>query len=281
MIAVGYSIRPARISDVESVTPWTTDTFSWGDYIPTRMPIWLDDPSSAVFVSVTEDDVPAALVHVTMLSPTECWIEGARVHPHHRRRGLGSSLNDAGVAWARGRGARVIRLAVEEDNHAARTQVEGLGYRLVSTWVYASFDVAPTHRTSDQFRLRPAPGSDAEAAWLFWAASDLARDGRELIALGWQWRTARPEDVTAVGELLQSPAGWVIIQQPAEDWISTRWFATTPEGLLALLDGLLDLAAERSVSDLDVKLPSLGWTTEALTRFGGQASETLVYSKPV
>ena len=175
----------------------------------------------------------------------------------------------------------MIRLATEEDNHAARAQVERIGYRQVSSWVYAWFDVAPTHRTSDQYRLRPAPGSDAEAAWLFWAASDLARDGRELIALGWQWRTARPDDVTGVGELLQSPAGWVIIQQPEADWISTRWFATTPDGLLALLDGLLDLAAERNVSELDVKLPNLGWTAEALTRFGGQPSEVLVYSKPV
>ena len=278
---MGYSIRLARISDVESVTAWTTETFSWGDYIPERMPKWLADPSSAVLVSTDDADAPAALVHVTMLSPNECWIEGARVHPDHRRRGLGSSLNDAGVAWARQRGARVIRLAIEEDNRAARSQVESIGYRHVSTWVYAAFDVEATHRTSDQYRLRAAPGSDAEAAWLSWAASDLARDGRELIALGWQWRTARPEDVTNVGELLQSPAGWVIIDQPEADWISTRWFATTPDGLLPLLDGLMDLAAERKVVDLDVKLPRIGWTAEALTRVGGQPKEILVFSKPV
>lgn len=276
-----YVIRPGRPSDVESVAPWTRDTFSWGDYIPERMPRWLEDPNSAVLVAADLEDSPAALVHVTMLSSTECWIEGARVHPDHRRRGLGSSLNDAGVVWARDRGARVIRLAVEEDNGGARAQVESIGYRRVSSWVYASFEVDPTHRAADQYRLRPAPGSDAEAAWLSWAASDLARDGRELIALGWQWRTARPEDVTSIGELLQSPAGWVIIEQPEEDWITARWFATTPDGLLPLIDGLADLAAERNAVDFDVKLPNLGWTSEALTRMGGQPKEIFVYSKAI
>ena len=278
---MSYVIRKARADDVALVTPWTTDTFAWGDYVPDRMPRWLIDPDSAVLVSVDETDAPVALAHVVMLSATEGWIEAARVHPDHRRKGLGTDLNNAGVAWARERGGRVIRLATEADNDAARKQVEGLGYRRVANWVYSSFEVDPNHRVADQYRLRPAPGSDAEAAWLFWAASELAREGRELIANHWQWRTARPGDVTAGGELLQSPAGWVSLTQPEEDWITTRWFATTPDGLLTLFDGLFDLAASRSVSEVDVKLPNLGWTAEAMTRFGGDPREVLVYAKPI
>lgn len=278
---MGYTIREARAEDVASVTPWTTDTFSWGDYVSDRMPRWLLDPNSVVFVSADDDDTPVALAHVTMLSVTEGWIEAARVHPDHRRQGLGSDLNHAGVEWARERGGRVIRLATEADNNAARTQIDRLGYRKVASWVYSSFDVNPTHRAPDQYRLRPAPGSDAEAAWLFWAASDLAREGRELIANHWQWRTARPNDVTSGGELVQSPAGWVSLIQPEDDWITTRWFATTPDGLLALFDGLFDLAAARSVTEVDVKLPNLGWTAEAITRFGGTPKEVLVYAKPI
>lgn len=275
------SIRFARPEDVAFITPWTTNTFTWGDYIPDRITTWMDQPDSAVLVSVDRDDSPVALVHVTMLSPTEGWIEGARVHPEHRRKGLASELNHAGVEWARQRGGRVMRLVTEADNTAARAQVDNLGYREVSSWVYASLKVDPTHRAQEMYRLRKAPGSDAEAAWLFWAASDLAREGRELVANRWQWRTARPDDVTTGGELLQSPAGWVIIQQPEEDWIITGWFATTPDGLLELLDGLIDLAAGRSVTEVDVKLPNLGWTSEALIRFGGTPKDVLVYAKPI
>ncbi|HZD22394.1 MAG TPA: GNAT family N-acetyltransferase [Acidimicrobiia bacterium] len=276
---MAYTIRAARADDIDSVTPWTTDTFAWGDYVPDRMPEWLEESDSGVLVAVDENDAPVAMVHVTMLSDTEAWIEGARVHPDHRRMGIGSELNHAGVDWARQRGGRVMRLAVEAENAPARRQVKALGYREVSSWVHTLFEIDPSYRAREMYRLRPAPGSDAEAAWLFWAASELAREGRELIANHWQWRTARPDDVTTGGELLQSPAGWVSITSSTDDSIATRWFATTPEGLLHLFDGLLDLAAQRSVVQVDVKLPKLGWTSEAITRFGGNPSEILVYTK--
>ena len=275
------TIRPARPDDVDSVTPWTQDTFTWGDYIPERMPEWLAEDESEVLVCVDERDGPIALAHVALLSPTEAWIEGARVHPDHRRTGLGTALNHAGVQWAAGRGARVMRLTTEADNTAARAQVEGLGYRVVTSWVYAELDVDVTHRAGEHHRLRRAPSSDAEAAWLFWAASDLAREGRELVAIGWQWRTARPNDVTTLGDLFQSPAGWVSLEQRDPEWLHTLWFASTPEGLLPLLDGLLDLAAQRSAKEIYVKLPDLGWTSEALKRFGGRPKEILVYAKPI
>lgn len=276
------TIRAARPADVALIVPWTTDTFSWGDYVPERIHDWLEDPDSEVLVSVDETDTPIALCHVAMLSPTEGWLEGARVHPDRRRSGVGSTLNEAGVEWARGRGARVIRLSTEASNLAARNQVKRLGYREVSRWLHAVFGVDPSHRTSERYRMRPAPGSDAEAAWLFWAASDLARESRELIALGWRWRTARPEDVTgAAGDLVQSAAGWASVHQPGDDSVRVGWIATTPEDMLGLIDGLLDLAAERGASELEVKLPDLPWTSEAIIRSGSEPKPVVVHSKPI
>lgn len=278
-----YTIRPARGDDVDAIVPWTSNTFTWGDYVPERLPAWLEADGSEVFVGVDDSDVPMALCHVTMLSPTEGWLEGARVHPERRRSGIGSALNDAGVLWARDRGARVIRLATEASNMAARNQVKRLGYREVSRWLFSEFEINPAHRAAERYRMRPAPGSDAEAAWLFWVASDLARASRELIALGWQWRNARPSDVThsVAGELIQSSAGWIGIEQPAEDWMRTTWIATTPEDILGLLDGLLDFAAERGVTELDIKLPDLPWTSEAVRRSGADPSQLVVHAKPI
>ena len=277
-----YSIRAARHEDVDAIVPWTTETFDWGDYIPDRLPKWLDKAGSEVLLAVDDSDKPVALCHVEMLSPTEGWLEGARVHPDRQRLGLGKRLNDAGVEWVRERGGRVVRLVTEASNMAARNQVRQLGYREVSRWLYAEFEVNPSHRASERYRMRPAPGSDAEAAWLFWAASDLARESRELIALGWQWRTARPEDVTdAAGLLVQSAAGWASVEQPEEDWMRTNWIASTPEDMLGLIDGLLDLASERGASELDIKLPDLPWASEAIRRSGSEASPLIVHAKAV
>lgn len=276
------TIRPALPEDIDLIVPWTIDTFAWGDYIADRLPTWLDDPNGEVLVAVDEDDTPVAMCHVAMLSPTEGWLEGARVHPDRRRSGLGNLLNDAGVEWVRERGGRVVRLVTEASNMAARNQVEKLGYREVSRWLFAEFEVNPSHRTSERYRMRPAPGSDAEAAWLFWAASDLARESRELIALGWQWRTARPGDVTrAAGLLVQSSAGWASVEQPADDWMRTNWIASTPEDMLGLIDGLLDFASERGVTELNIKLPDLPWAVEAIRRSGGEPEQVIVHAKAV
>lgn len=277
-----FSVRAARRSDVDSIVPWTTNTFSWGDYVPARLPVWLDDPDSVVLVSVDRTDTPIALCHVAMLSPTEGWLEGARVHPERRRSGVGKTLNDTGVEWARERGARVVRLSTEASNLAARNQVAQLGYREVSDWLYAEFDVEASHRAAERYRMRPAPGSDAEAAWLFWATSDLARSSRELIAHGWRWRTARPQDVTMPGsELVQSAAGWANIERTDDDRLQTNWIASTPEDMLGLIDGLLDLTASRGLNELTIKLPDLPWTAEALTRSGSTPDPIVVHAKPI
>jgi hypothetical protein len=279
---MAYSIREAHPGDVESIVVWTTDTFSWGDYIPEMLPIWLAESDSAVLVSVDDSDVPVALCHVSLLSPTEGWLEGARVHPAQRRSGHGRELNHAGLDWAATRGARVMRLATDATNVAARNQVAGLGYREVSHWLYAELEVDPAHRSEERHRMRPAPGSDTEAAWLSWVASDMARQSRELIALGWRWRTARPADLSGpAGVLIQSATGWASVEQPAENWMRCNWMATTPDDILGLLDGLIAYASERAVAEIDLKLPDLPWTAEALRRAGAEPGQVVVHSRPI
>lgn len=278
------AVRPARPEDVEGIVAWTSDTFEWGDYVPDRISDWIAEPSSEVLVCVDASDVPVAVAHAVMLSATEGWLEAARVHPGHRRSGLGSTLNRAGVAWAKTRGARVVRLATEADNQAARSQVESLGYRRTSSWAYAWIEVRPDHRIPHELRMRPAPGSDVDAAWMFWSTSELAHGGRSFIANGWQWRRARPDDLAEAAsnaELFQNPAGWAVADQPEEDVTRTRWLATTKEEAPRLLDGLIGLAADREAAGLTVKVPNIPWAAEALIRAGGDPKEILIYSLPV
>lgn len=277
-------VRQARPEDVEGIVEWTTDTFEWGDYVPERISSWIQDPDSEVMVCVDDSDVPIAVAHVVMLSATEGWLEAARVHPGHRRAGLGSALNHAGVDWARQRGARVVRLATEAANQAARSQVVRLGYRNTSTWVYAWIEVRPDHYTPQDLRLRVAPGSDVDPAWMFWSTSELALAGRGFIANGWQWRRASPLDLSEAasdGELFQNPAGWAIVDQPEEDVTRSRWLATTREEAPRLIDGLVGLAADRESAGLTVKMPNLPWASEAIVRAGGDPEEVLIYSKAV
>jgi len=278
---MSFTVRMARPEDVEHIVPWTTDTFDWGDYVPDRLPGWIEDPSSAVVVCLDESKIPVALAHALLLSKTEAWLEAARVHPDHKRSGMGSAMNHAGVAWARERGAKVVRLATEADNEAARRQVEALDYRQTSNWVHARYEIGPGSAKPGEPGLRPAPPSDVDAAWMFWSTSNLAHHSRGLIAHGWRWRKATPGDLaTAAGEgnFYQAPAGWVVVDVPEEDRIRTLWLATTPEEAPRLLADLIDLASQKEATELTIMMPNIPWVAEALSRSGAESKEVVVYS---
>ena len=282
---MSFRVRPGQREDVDEIVPWTTDTFSWGDYVPDRLPQWLGEPNSTVLVCVDEGDVPLAMTHATMLSPLEGWLEAARVHPDHRRSGMGTALNHAGVAWAKDQGALVVSLATEAHNEATVNQVESLGYRQTSSWLYGVWSSDEVKRGQPGEQLHPASGSDVDAAWMFWSTSELAQAGHGLMAHQWQWSKARPEAIEAAansGNLYQSPAGWVIATEPEGPGINVRafWVATTKGEAPSLIEGLLDLAADRE-SELAVMVPNIAWVSETFIRAGADISEILVFSLPL
>lgn len=276
-----FHVRSAVPEDIPSIVPWTTDTFEWGDYVPKRLGDWIEDPESEPIVCVDDNDIPLAVANAVMLSASEGWLEAARVHPDHKRSGMGSAMNRAGVAWARERGARVVRLAIMEDNPSAQRQVESLGYRLTSSWVYVEFDTTSVTPVVEPRRLQPAHSSDVDPAWMFWSNSDLAHDARNLIPHGWRWRKASPADLTdaaAQKEFLQSSSGWAIVTRPDERWFSVGWMAMSQSEAPRMLEELLAYAAERGVDELNMKTPSTPWMVESMKRAGGEPSEILIYS---
>lgn len=281
---MSFTVRLAHPEDVRQIVQWTADTFEWGDYVPDRLATWIEDPNSAVVVCVDALEAPVAVVHALMLSETEGWLEAARVHPDHKRSGMGSALNRAGVRWAVERGARIVRLATETDNQPARRQVETLGYRQTSSWVYARHEIGSIPANPSDPGLRPAPRSDIDAAWMFWSTSALSHEGRGLAAHGWQWRKAMPEDLADAADasnFYQSPDGWVAIDELRNELIQTLWIATTPEEAPRLLTDLIELARQHGASELAVKMPNIPWVVEALSRSGGDPREVVVYSLAV
>ena len=278
---MSFVIRPARAEDVESIGRWTQDTFIWGDYVPGMMGGWLEEPDSLVIVCVYDDDIPVALARVQLLSPTEAWLSATRVHPDHRRSGMGMAMNDHAVEWARSHGALVARLVIEESNEAAHGQVMRSKYRLAGRWAYATAPGSTGRRLSPDERLRPGVTVDADAAWTFWSQSDLAHAARDLISLGWRWRKASRGDLEiAVNThtFYQSPGGWVVAEAD-EDGISVRWLATTAPDAPLLLQGLRDLLRDRPSGRVEAMVPVTVWSVEALHREGFEVHPAEIYSK--
>jgi GNAT superfamily N-acetyltransferase len=291
----GISIRSGRISDAEIVRSFTEDTFVWGDYVGREFPNWLDRSDQMAIVAADASDSPIAVVRVALLSEAEAWLAGARVHPQHRRQGIGSLMNDFGVDWARGKGARVIRLATEEENTPARSQVERLGYRAVARFVLAVRAVEARaepgtvtgsnggRRLTGTERLDLAPSVEADPAYLVWSTGDLARVGHQLYpAEGWSFRRLRPADLVAAAKARQlwtSPSAWVVTEE-ADGGIWAPLLVTTLEDADRAALALVDLAQERAATKLEMMIPRVDWLEEALQRHRFEMNHAnLIYEK--
>jgi ribosomal protein S18 acetylase RimI-like enzyme len=278
---VSFVIRPARAADVPLIVPWTQDTFSWGDYVAERLPAWLEEPDTLVLVCVLDDDLPVAMSRAELLSPVEAWLSAARVHPDHRRVGMGRAMNDYAVEWARDKGALVARLAVEVENEAAIGQVLRSGYRQTGEWVNAAAPPSTGRRLGNDLRLRPGTTVDADAAWTFWSQSDLAHAAHDLISVRWRWRKASVHDLDKAVDahgFLQGAGGWAIIE-PDDAGTFVRWLATTQADAPLLLQGLRDLQRDSPGEQVELMVPAVGWMLESLQREGFALSEVRIFAK--
>jgi len=293
---VEIRIRPAVASDKEAIAAFTQTTFAWGDYITDEFDRWLNDPRGQTAVAVGPDDTPVAMARWSLLSPTEVWSQGARVHPDHRRKGISSQLIEAGEQWAREQGAQVLRLAIEDWNTAAQAQVTRSGFRNVSRWTMWKRPIgnaAPrvagnggSHVPSDE-HLTLAGESEAGPAYLAWSAGSMAVVSHGFITERWTWRRLHAYDLAAAARrraLWVCPAGWLVGEAdddgPDTFWVS--WVMAAPDDVYRLLRAAIDRASSEAAERIVFLLPKATWTDQAARRAGLDVGHhLLVYERPI
>ncbi|MFC2031631.1 GNAT family N-acetyltransferase [Chloroflexota bacterium] len=102
-------IRPAEPADRSAMERICAHTFEWGDYVPEAWDEWLADQGGPLIVGEVADRV-VSLSKITFQTTEQVWLEGMRVEPAYRRRGIAGQFLDYGIAYAKQRGARVVRL---------------------------------------------------------------------------------------------------------------------------------------------------------------------------
>lgn len=282
------TIRPATAADHAAIRVFTTDTFDWGDYVAEVFEHWLEAPDSLVAV-VEVGGRPVAIARAAMLSSSEAWLHGARVHPEHRRLGLASRLNDHLCDWARDQGALIVRLMIESWNEAAQRQVAAGGYRRISEWTNAvrGLGSAPDPVTNGGRRV---PGdeqlvvgtpAEIEPAWVAWSTSELSRLGRTLYPRGWLMRRMTRADLDAAvagKDLLHGPSGWIV----AEDEDETMFvplLVTTDVDAYRMVRALVDRADRREYGRVRIMVPTVEWMDEALIRAGFDLTGEQIWAK--
>ena len=287
------SIRPARPADQEAIAAFTSDTFEWGDYVSAVLPEWLGEADGRVLVATDGEDRPVALGRGLLLSRREVWLQGMRVRAEWRRRGLGSAITERLITWARGRGAQVARLGIEDWNEAAQRQVASIGFRPVGSWLVARQAIesetspeTPSNggkRAKARRRLEQAPSSEAEPAWVSWRSGPLVGPSRGMHVVNWKWTTLEFEELREAGRrgnLWSSQAGWALVR-PDDVQMAVGWLECGPDDAIDMVRSLIDLAVAADTDRLQITVPAVGWVEQALADTGFEMMTLLVYERPL
>lgn len=272
------TVRPATPADRGPVLAFCVDTFSWGDYIGEVWDDWLADPQGRLMVAEL-GGVAVGLQHVSFPAPGEVYLQGMRVDPAVRRRGVATALYEAGMALARERGARVVRLLTRVDNDIVQGMMVKHGFRRLLTFtdLRAPADLsagpsperAVTAELGDLWRLVEA--SEAyrlgEASYLWeWQAVGLTRERLQSHLERGEVFVAREQGRPAAAGLAAS--------DPADPSVWLGPLHGRPEAMRKLALSLRVYATRVSASEVMAYVPRADGVVEAL-REAGYATATV------
>ena len=144
-------VREAKPSDKKPLMDFVTKTWGGHDYVPSVWDEWLRDKGGKMFV-VEVDGKLVGMNRVRLLKDGTGWLEGVRIHPDFRGKGLASLLGERSMKYASNLGVSTFRLTSSSRNRAAHRQVAKMGFSEV-----ARFDV---FRARTKSRLLRGGGVD-------------------------------------------------------------------------------------------------------------------------
>jgi GNAT superfamily N-acetyltransferase len=178
-------IRRARRSDKRDVLAVVRTIWGGHDRIPDVFDTWVKHRTGPFFVAESAGRV-VGMGKLTVVSRTEAWLEGGRVAPRWRRKGIATALIAHRIEYARRRGFRLLRFSTASDNTPIHRAARTFGFARVATLSRHEAPAAPG--------AGPARATRAQERTVLRRVGPLVQRGH-----GWEWREITPLDVrTAV-----------------------------------------------------------------------------------
>lgn len=290
---MSLTIRPARPEDRDAVAAISAQIWDGEDYVPEVFDDWVADPRGE-FSLVFDGEQLVAFGKLTELREGEWWLEGLRVDPAHRGRGIARLAHNHAVALADRVGSGVLRFATSDHNVAVHRLAEQSGFEQIASFVMARAE-AQAGSGAERFRPVSATALPAVRAWLQRAAAYIAAGG--LVEEWWSWQALLPELPRFVQErrLLwwdnghDLHAGLVAYSEGDESngeqerfWVNLA--AAEDERLPQLWRELCELAEARGASSLRARPANTARVAEALTAAGWEVEPDhvmRVYARPL
>jgi GNAT superfamily N-acetyltransferase len=181
MASMDLMIRRARPSDKRDVLAAVRTIWGGHDRIPDVFDAWVRHRTGPFFVAESAGRV-VGMGKLTAVSPTEAWLEGGRVAPRWRRKGIATALIAHRIEYARRRGFHVLRFSTASDN----TPI----HRAARTFGFARVAALSRHEAPAERGTSPAHASGAQERAIVRRVGPFVQRGH-----GWEWREITPRDV--------------------------------------------------------------------------------------
>lgn len=134
-------LRPAQPADRTAVANLAAQIWDGEDYLADCFDEWAQDRAGQFTLAFVGETL-AACNKLTYTGPSEWWLEGLRVDPLFRGRGLARLLHDNGAALAVQRGGGRIRLATACDNPAVPKIALKTGFARQNSYLHTKFSLS-------------------------------------------------------------------------------------------------------------------------------------------
>jgi GNAT superfamily N-acetyltransferase len=273
-----FHLRPAKPEDKEAITALSSHIWEGEDYVPDVFSAWLDDAQGRFTVSC-EGDTLLGFAKLTRIAAGEWWLEGLRVHPDHRGRGVARQLHRHMVEAAEEEGEGTLRFATAAANTPVHRLAQETGFRQESSYLAASYEVAGNETSVAHLSRATEEELPALRAWL--DNSALHNELAGLYEERWQWQSLEPQLAHLVrsGRVFRwrersGPSNGIVIVGKEEGQRLRLNYVDVQEAFLQpTARELASLAAEWGMEDVLAKLPAREIFRTAFAAMGWQVEE--------
>jgi len=176
-------LRDARAADRRAIFEFTRRTWGqYGDFIPRVWRRWLGDREGR-FIVAELDGVPVGTAKISHFGGGEFWLEGLRVDPEHRGKGIARAINLEVLASLARMQPRAVRYCTGYRNWASRHIGSVFGFR-----IGARFRHFWAKSRKGSLRGEFATRRDAGEIYEFMSRSRFMRLSSGLVGEGWVFR---------------------------------------------------------------------------------------------
>lgn len=215
---LALGVRRARADDKDAILAFASTTWDGWDYIPEAWDAWLTAQDGALLlveageaIDTTEGRIalgqPIGISRLALLAEGEAWLEGIRIDPRVRGRGVATALQVAEFAWARAQGARWIRYATGEQNEGSHRLGARHGIRILSRWRWFARHRADEDEEGDA----PPPASGPTAVTRHLLPPETSRSEVDRL-----WRLIEEDPTFALAGRLYEGRSWAFQTLSAE-----------------------------------------------------------------